>query len=243
MFKSLLISIKLLSESGDLSPELEKLVEGTCKDNFTQFVLEEAKRAQLKGSSFDEFTNLKGIARIKDRKFSDLQIQERETLLNSFIKELQNKLEEIKTLEKSLAVSKEGVEMMNLSSVRLDEMERLMVKNKIEHYKFQINIMGLNCNPSDREKLNRVSYSIENNLPIEKQLLYEVIPELFSYEIEDMTDLQKAKIKENMIALEISENNELKQTRVDFLNLYEEDRWLTRRRSVPEGPLQVDGNA
>lgn len=47
--------------------------------------------------------------------------------------------------------------------------------------------------PHDEQNMKDVEYLIENNLPIERQKLYDFVPEIFDYEIKDYLDIIKRK--------------------------------------------------
>jgi hypothetical protein len=62
------------------------------------------------------------------------------------------------------------------------------------YYDFQINHMKMHFNPVDMEKLKMAEYQIENNLPIKRELLYQVAPDFFQMELSEMKEAERRRI-------------------------------------------------
>lgn len=77
--------------------------------------------------------------------------------------------------------------------IALTGIDRLCVVNKIKIIKLQLNFGHFIINPNDEKDLQLLEYFVENNLPVDKDLLYRVVPEAFEYEIRDFHDVIKRK--------------------------------------------------
>lgn len=68
-----------------------------------------------------------------------------------------------------------------------------VVTNKIKILKQQIKFGHFMLMPQDEQNMKDVEYLIENNLPINRQKLYEFAPEIFAYEVKDHLDIIERK--------------------------------------------------
>ena len=65
--------------------------------------------------------------------------------------------------------------------------------NKIRILQLQLKWGDFYLLPHDLENMKEIEYLVENNLPVERQKLYEFAPEIFKYEIKDHLDVIKRK--------------------------------------------------
>ena len=77
--------------------------------------------------------------------------------------------------------------------VALTGIDRVCVVNKIKIIKLQLRIGHFIINPNDEKDLEELEYLVENNLPVERDLLYRLVPEVFKYEVKDFHDIIKRK--------------------------------------------------
>jgi hypothetical protein len=52
-------------------------------------------------------------------------------------------------------------------------------------------LAGLFLNPETKKNIETVHYLIQNNLPVKRVLLYEVLPELFEQEINELEEYKR----------------------------------------------------
>ena len=81
--------------------------------------------------------------------------------------------------------------------------DRIGLKNKLEIIDFKIRNFGMLINPEHKEMLEQTEYLLENNLPIPRDNIYVILPEIFEYEAEDISQIEKRKLAENRLILEI----------------------------------------
>jgi hypothetical protein len=57
----------------------------------------------------------------------------------------------------------------------------------ITYYEFMYrNLTGMLMHPEVKKRIELVHYKVEHNLPVKRQLLYEVVPELFEDDIKKL---------------------------------------------------------
>ena len=78
---------------------------------------------------------------------------------------------------------------------------------------YKIRHLNMHLNPLDVEKLETARYLIENNLPIKKELLYMVAPDLFIYDLYELEQKEKRSILNKRIMF-------LNVRFVEFINWY-----------------------
>lgn len=152
--------------------------------------------------SFAEFRVHKGAKLIRDLSLTTLPVSERNERFAATTRELRDEIARITELEAALERSAGNQRRLRTDTVRLDQDERTIVKNKLSYFEFLMTCMDLTTLPENLHKLNTTHYCVENNLPVEKQLLYEICPEMFNYEIEDMEEVARRKVVENAVRLE-----------------------------------------
>ena len=64
------------------------------------------------------------------------------------------------------------------------------------YHEFNMNFNGMTLNPVDYEKFELARFQIENNLPIKKEILYQLCPDLFYKEIQD----EMESVRDNIIS-------------------------------------------
>lgn len=64
-------------------------------------------------------------------------------------------------------------------------------------------ILQVDLKPIDKERLQNMEYLVENNLPIEKQMLYEFMPDYFETDINDLELLKQEEIRKNQMKFQI----------------------------------------
>lgn len=59
-----------------------------------------------------------------------------------------------------------------------------MVLNIVKYYEIFMNVNeGILMNPETKKAIEEVNHLVENNLPVEKHLLYEIAPNIFHDEL------------------------------------------------------------
>ena len=91
--------------------------------------------------------------------------------------------------------------------MKLDGNQKLVLKNKVKYLYARIEMMGQKITERDYKKLKDFEFKLENNLPIKKQMLYELAPDLFTFQIQDLTEIEQDRIKKNAINLEFKEED------------------------------------
>jgi hypothetical protein len=56
------------------------------------------------------------------------------------------------------------------------------------------NLSGMVIHPETQKAIETVHYHVEHNLPIKRELLFEVMPELFETEMEQLDKIEREKI-------------------------------------------------
>jgi hypothetical protein len=114
------------------------------------------------------------------------------------LEEIHNKKLEIKQNEKTI---KQNLNSEDLETVIVTDIRKLAMRNLFGYYDFLIKEMKFHLNPVDQEKLEMARFQIENNLPINKFLLYQVAPEFFEMELDELEERERQKVLSNKIRL------------------------------------------
>lgn len=96
------------------------------------------------------------------------------------LEEINNTLIDIEKERAELKVVEQSIEELEPDMVILRGIEKKTVITLINYYEFQNrHIAGLELNPETIKNLEVVHYHVINNLPIKREKIYEVAPELF----------------------------------------------------------------
>ena len=71
--------------------------------------------------------------------------------------------------------------------------KKLILRNHFILIDFQLSALNMKLNPVDMEKVQLARFQIENNLPIKKELLYQVASDYFQMELSEMEDMDRRK--------------------------------------------------
>lgn len=94
--------------------------------------------------------------------------------------------------------------------VLLRGIEKKTVLTLINYYQFQFrHIAGLELNPETIKNFENVHYQVVNNLPVKRERLYEILPELFEKEIGEMEQHKQRLIAEKRPQLRVQESSVL----------------------------------
>ena len=63
--------------------------------------------------------------------------------------------------------------------------------------------MNAMMTPDNLKLLEETRYLLQNNLPIPRMSLYMILPEAFTYEIEDLVEMERKKIAQNKLLMGI----------------------------------------
>lgn len=82
-------------------------------------------------------------------------------------------------------------------------MDRDSVFMKLNYIKGLNKILSSRLNPLEQEIFDEVEYQLHNNLPIEKQKLYWLIPEMFFLEIADLEPIEQERIRKETLQIRV----------------------------------------
>ena len=106
-------------------------------------------------------------------------------------------------------------------------MSRKILQNALLYLDFQSrNIAGVVFSPQAKENIETVHYLLEHNLPVQKQLLYEVFPEYFEEDIGKLEKEQQQLVEENRPHIAATETN--------TIQMFQEDGVSRRTAEEPE---------
>ena len=81
-----------------------------------------------------------------------------------------------------------------MENVILTGIHKLAMRGLFNNYEFLMSEMKMHLNPVDKEKFEMVRFQVENNLPINKALLFQVAPDFFEMELEQLEEAERRKI-------------------------------------------------
>ena len=81
-----------------------------------------------------------------------------------------------------------------LETVILEGIPKLIMRSMFNYYNFLLKSMKFHLNPVDVEKLEMAKFQIENNLPIKKELLFQVAPDYFKMDLSQLKKAEKKRI-------------------------------------------------
>lgn len=179
--KGLLKKIEVIEESGEYQ-DILKIVETSKTDSFREF--RELIAAQNKETQLLKIESRKDLAGMSE---ADLQ---------KTIAELNQQLKVIEEQRKEYDEFNRDIEDLEATHVILNGLKRGAILNVCRYYEIQTRFgQGLVVHPESLDVLAEVQYKVENNLPVKKELLYEVAPGLFSYEVEQLAPLKRAELQ------------------------------------------------
>lgn len=88
-----------------------------------------------------------------------------------------------------------------LEHVVLGGWNKMAMRTLFGHYEYLTGHMKFHLNPVDAEKLEMVRFQVENNLPVKRELLYQVAPDFFRMELGELREEERKKILGQKIQL------------------------------------------
>lgn len=80
-------------------------------------------------------------------------------------------------------------------------MEKLAFKGNLAYIDFQVRNMNVKLHPENYKIMKEVEFLVQNNLPVPRDKLYIIMPEIFAYDVEDMTEIEQKNINKNRLLL------------------------------------------
>lgn len=131
--------------------------------------------------------------------------------LRKELAEIDNQLVELKKAREELAILDKKLEDLEPNHILVEGLTKKMVLNQIAYFEFQYrNMAGVVMHPESIRDIEIVHYHVENNLPIRRELLFEVCPDLFETEIGQLDKYEQQRIRSRRP--EIMYNKEAKVT-------------------------------
>jgi len=108
---------------------------------------------------------------------------------------LSSDIERIRATKQELEVVDKELEELEPGYLLVTDLDKKLVLNAIAYYEFQMrNLQGVEMHPETMKSLEIVHYHVEHNLPVRRELLYEVVPELFESEIGELSQYERERI-------------------------------------------------
>jgi hypothetical protein len=179
--KKILSKVQQVEENGEYQ-DILKIVEATKTDSFKEF-------KQLLQAQMQETEKLRLESRKEVSKMSEEELQ-------ASVKELDDQLKTIEQYKKEYLELGRNIEDTEGTHIILTGIKRNIVLNVIRYYDTHALFYdGVTIHPESLETLNEVNYLVDNNLPVAKELLYEIAPELFEYEVEQLAEIKKQELR------------------------------------------------
>mmetsp|Transcript_28401 Transcript_28401/g.32841 ORF Transcript_28401/g.32841 Transcript_28401/m.32841 type:complete len:593 (+) Transcript_28401:24-1802(+) len=190
---------KLLTQKLDLIKEGKESLEQLGEAELLKEAQEAARfQAMSKYGSMEEYKKAiekeiqtRKIEDVLNRKMPEKSAEE----LEKELQQLTQDIEEIKKTKKELSDLENKIEDLEPDYVIVTGLKKKLVLNSITYYEFQLrNVEGLTMNPDAMKAIETVHYHVEHNLPVRRELLYEVMPELFDTELGELDQYQRERI-------------------------------------------------
>jgi len=167
---------KELTEEIKKAEETQKYGEYKTFQDFTQ-TLESAKR---------QISHADPTMSQSDLATADLQKE---------LAKLSSDIERIRSTKQELEVVEKDIEELEPNYVLVTGLQKKLVLNALTYYEFQSrNLPGVALNPESMKSMEIVHYHVEHNLPVRRELLYEVVPELFEVELGELDQYERERI-------------------------------------------------
>ncbi len=181
-------------EAKDLLKKIEAIEEGGEYQDILKIV---------ETSKTETFREFRELVAAQNREAKQLKIETRNELvrmseedLQKSISELDQQLKLIEAQRKEYDDFNRDIEDLEATHVILNGIRRGAVLNVCYYFEIQSKFgQGMVVHPEALKVLAEVQYKVENNLPVKKEFLYEVAPELFTYEVEQLAPLKRAEIQ------------------------------------------------
>jgi hypothetical protein len=104
-------------------------------------------------------------------------------------------IEKIRSTKQELEVIEKDIEELEPNYVLVTGLQKKLVLNAITYYEFQSrNMQGVVLHPETMKSMEIVHYHVEHNLPVRRELIYEVVPELFETELGELDQYERERI-------------------------------------------------
>ena len=179
--KNLLKKIESIEENGEYQ-DILVIVESSKSENFKEF--KELLSAQKKETDILKIEDRAALAKMNEDE------------LKTAIKDLEEQLTLIEGQRREFVELDKDVSDLESSLVILNGMKRIAVLNRCTYYETHRKMnLGMVIHPETLTVLADVQYKVENNLPVRKDFLYEIVPEMFEIEIEQLAPLKLAELR------------------------------------------------
>jgi hypothetical protein len=163
-----------------LTKELELLQEIDIISDGKQFTV--TQNSQVNEDSFKE---------VRDRLEGQGQSAQSE-LITKQLAEIDAQLAQIASERKELNVLQQNITALEPDMMIVSGTQKKVVMNMLHYYEFQErHLAGLYLNPETKKAIEIVHYHVQNNLPVKRELLWEVLPELFEQEINELEEYKR----------------------------------------------------
>ncbi|EAS02419.1 hypothetical protein TTHERM_00727790 (macronuclear) [Tetrahymena thermophila SB210] len=129
------------------------------------------------------------------------------------LSKINSELEQIKVTKQELEQVNTKIEELEPDYILITGMKKQLVLNQIAYYEFQSrNLQGFNLHPETMKAIEKIHYDVDHNIPVKRELLFEVCPELFEAELETMEKIERDKILAKRPRLDSNDSSVIKVT-------------------------------
>lgn len=150
-------------------------------------------------SGIKSFEEYKRLMLVQDAGMSELVDKTEVTSLDkdqigNTVVDLESQLTEInQELSKYQNLEKEHDELAATHMI-LTGLQKLCIQNMVHYYETRVKFdHGFTIHPESMEVLEKISYALDHNLPVRRDYIYRLAPEVFTYEIGETKKLMEGK--------------------------------------------------
>ncbi|KRX09563.1 hypothetical protein PPERSA_12306 [Pseudocohnilembus persalinus] len=151
--------------------------------------------------------------------FEKLKAEEKEKIIKLEIEldKLNTELSQIQETKKDIQLTEQKIEDLEPGYVLITGMQKRIVLNQVAYYEFQHrNLSGCIIHPETIKAIETIHYHVEHNLPVRRELLYEVLPEFFEAEIEQLDKIEQEKIYSKRPRLDSNQTDQVRAVEKDW---------------------------
>ncbi|EGR33783.1 hypothetical protein IMG5_038290, partial [Ichthyophthirius multifiliis] len=120
--------------------------------------------------------------------------EEKENLMKQ-LQKINEELQQIQQTKNELSQIDQKIEELEPDYVLITGIKKSIVINQLTYYEYMSRTLhGFVMHPETQKAIEKVHYDIEQNIPVRRELLFEVCPELFEAEIDQLDKISKDRI-------------------------------------------------
>ncbi|KAM3141918.1 hypothetical protein pb186bvf_006004 [Paramecium bursaria] len=153
-------------------------------------------KSKLKRKIIEKELSLQQVDLLQDNKLEQIVQKPNQELLKQ-LQEIDDQLKEIDKEKQEIQQLNQQISKLEPDMVLIQGLEKKVIINILNYYEFQNrHIAGLEMNPETKKSLEIVHYHVTNSLPIKREIIYEVVPELFESEIGELDEYKRKIIQD-----------------------------------------------